>query len=150
MRTEPTDMAPEHVLVPLDGSPLADDALVHALDTFDCRVTVLNVVTPLDASMSESGLLEPGEQRRESARERADELVARAEERAAAADRSVETAVETGDPAETILDFAETNDVDHIVMGGHGGERHELARRLLGTVATTVVTEAPVTVTVVR
>jgi len=143
-------MTPEHVLVPLDGSPLADDALVHALDTFDCRVTVLNVVTPLDSSMSEGGVLEPGEQRRESARGRADALVDRAEERAAEADRSVETAVETGDPAEAILDFAETNDVDHVVMGGHGGERHELARRLLGTVATTVVTEAPVTVTVVR
>jgi len=35
-------------------------------------------------------------------------------------------------------------------MGGHGGERSALARRLLGTVATTVVAEAPVTVTVVR
>ena len=143
-------MTPEHVLVPLDGSPLADDALVHALDTFDCRVTVLNVVTPLDSSMSEGGVLEPGEQRRESARERADDLVDRAEERAAEADRSVETAVETGDPAETIIEYAEGHAVDHIVMGGHGGDRGELTRRLLGTVATAVLGEAPVTVTVVR
>ena len=43
-----------------------------------------------------------------------------------------------------------THDVDRIVMGGHGGERSGIARRLLGTVATTVVGEAPVTVTVVR
>ncbi len=35
-------------------------------------------------------------------------------------------------------------------MGGHGGTRNEIARRLLGTVATAVVSEAPVTVTVVR
>jgi nucleotide-binding universal stress UspA family protein len=143
-------MAPSHVLVPLDGSPLGDDALVFALDTFDCRVTVLNVVTPLDASMSESGVLEPDEARRDDARARADAIVQDAKRRAAAADRSVETAIETGDPAETILAYVDAHDVDHVVMGGHGGEKSELARRLLGTVATAVVSEASVTVTVVR
>ena len=143
-------MAPSHVLVPLDGSPLADEALGRALELFDCRVTVLNVVTPLDGNMSEGGVLEPGAERRESARERADRLVERASDRAAEADRAVETAVATGDPAETILEYVDTHDVDHVVMGGHGGERNAVARRLLGTVATTVVGEAPVTVTVVR
>ena len=143
-------MAPSHVLVPLDGSPLADAALDEALELFDCRLTVLNVVTPLDASMSESGVLEPGEDRRERARERADSVIERAKERASAAERTVETAVETGDPAETIIAYVETHDVDRIVMGGHGGERSSITRRLLGTVATTVVGEAPVTVTVVR
>ena len=49
-----------------------------------------------------------------------------------------------------ILAEVESHDVDHVVMGGHGGARNELARRLLGTVATAVVGEAPVTVTVVR
>ena len=87
------------MLVPLDGSPLADAALDEALELFDCRLTVLNVVTPLDASMSESGVLEPGEDRRERARERADSVIERAKERASAAERTVETAVETGDPA---------------------------------------------------
>jgi nucleotide-binding universal stress UspA family protein len=143
-------MAPSHVLVPLDGSPLADDALAHALETFDCRTTVLNVVRPLDAGMSEGGVLEAGETRRDEARDRADRLVERATTRAADADRTVETAVETGDPAETIVDYVEAHDVDHVVMGGHGGERTQLARRLLGTVATAVVGDAPVTVTVVR
>jgi nucleotide-binding universal stress UspA family protein len=143
-------MAPSHVLVPLDGSPLADDALAHALETFDCRTTVLNVVRPLDAGMSEGGVLEAGETRRDEARDRADRLVERATTRAADADRTVETAVETGDPAETIVGYVEAHDVDHVVMGGHGGERTQLARRLLGTVATAVVGDAPVTVTVVR
>jgi nucleotide-binding universal stress UspA family protein len=143
-------MSPTHVLVPLDGSPLASAALDHALETFDCRTTVLNVVTPLDTSMSEGGVIEPGEDRIEDARDRADALVERARRRAEASDRSIGTAVETGDPAETILEFVEDGDVDHVVMGGHGGERTDLARRLLGTVATAVVGEAPVTVTVVR
>ena len=139
-----------HVLVPLDGSPLADDALAAALDLFDCRVTVLNVVTPIDATMSEGGILEAGEDRHESARDRADRVVERARTRATAVDRTVGTAVETGDPAETILAYVDEHDIDHVVMGGHGGERSDIARRLLGTVATKVVGEAPVTVTVVR
>jgi len=143
-------MAPSHVLVPLDGSPLADEALTRALDLFDCRVTVLNVVTPVDAAMSEGGVLDPGEDRREAARERADRIVERARTRAAEADREVETAVESGDPAEVILEYVDAHDVDHVVMGGHGDERGSIARRVLGTVATSVVAEAPVTVTVVR
>jgi len=143
-------MAPTHVLVPLDGSPLADDALTHALETFDCRVTVLNVVTSIDESMSEGGILEPGDNRRESAADRAERMVERARDRAAAAGRRVETVVESGDPADTIVEYVEDHDVDHVVMGGHGGTRDELARRLLGTVATAVVGEAPATVTVVR
>jgi nucleotide-binding universal stress UspA family protein len=143
-------MAPSHVLVPMDGSPLSDDALEHALETFDCRVTVLNVVTSLDEGMSESGLIETDEDRLAAARERAERVVEDARERAEAAGQTVETAVETGEPAETVLEFVEDHDVDHVVMGGHGGERGRVARRLLGTTATAVVGEAPVSVTVVR
>ncbi|USZ73018.1 universal stress protein [Natronosalvus halobius] len=143
-------MAPAHVLVPLDGSPLADDALAHALETFDCPITVLNVVTPLDATMSEGGVLEADEERLEAARTHAEESIRRAHHRAAAEERTIETAVETGEPAETILAYVDTEDVDHVVLGGHGGPRMGVVRRLLGTVATTVVGEAPVSVTVVR
>jgi nucleotide-binding universal stress UspA family protein len=138
------------VLVPLDGSPLADDALEEALEAFDTHITVLNVITPLDSHMSEGGVVEPGEDRLESARERADRLADRARDRAAAADRTVETVVETGDPAEAILEYVDDHDVDRVVMGSHGQDRHAVVRRLLGTVATKVVGEAPVTVTVVR
>jgi nucleotide-binding universal stress UspA family protein len=143
-------MEPSHVLVPLDGSPLAEAALEHALAVYDCEVTVLNVITPLDGAMSEGGVLEPGDDRVAEARKRATEIVERAEAQAASVDREIETAVETGDPAETIVAFAQSRDVDQIVMGGHGGDRHELTRRLLGTVATKVLGETSLTVTVVR
>ena len=139
-----------HVLVPLDGSPTADEALVHALETFDCRVTVLNVVTPIDGAMSEGGVLTDDGDRRTAALDRADTLLETARRRATAAGQEVETAVETGDPAETILDYAADAGVDHIVMGGHGGPRGGVTERLLGTVATTVVDNARTTVTVVR
>lgn len=143
-------MEPSHVLVPLDGSPLAKEALTHALAVFDCRTTVLNVMTPIDAEMSEGGILELSSERKESGRERAETLVENARVTAADEDRTVETAVESGDPAEAILAYVEEHDVDHVVMGGHGGDVGSLARRLLGTVATEVVGEAPVSVTVVR
>ena len=138
------------MLVPLDGSPLAKEALTHALAVFDCRTTVLNVMTPIDAEMSEGGILELSSERKESGRERAETLVENARVAAADEDRTVETAVESGDPAEAILAYVEEHDVDHVVMGGHGGDVGSLARRLLGTVATEVVGEAPVSVTVVR
>ena len=143
-------MTPAHVLVPLDGSPLADEALVHALETYDCEVTVLNVLTPIESGMSEGGVLDGGDERVTEAEDRAEEVVAGASERAGEYGRDVETVIETGDPAEVILAYVEETNVDHVVMGGHGDELDGLVSRLLGTVATTVVSDAPVTVTVVR
>lgn len=143
-------MTPDHVLVPLDGSPLADEALAHALAVFDCRVTVLNVLTPLDAGMAESGVLVPDEERMAEARNRADGLVDDARERVGQSDREVEVVIETGDPAETILAVVDDGDIDHVVMGGHGGDPGAIARRLLGSVATAVVSKSDATVTVVR
>jgi nucleotide-binding universal stress UspA family protein len=149
-------VAPTHVLVALDGSPLANEALDYAVETFDCRITVLNVVKPLDGTMSEGSEFPVGRDRDrdpdrvEAATERATELVEAARERAAPAAGPVETVVEVGDPSEAILAYAEHNDVDHIVLGGHGGEGGELRRRLLGTVSTAVLGGASVTTTVVR
>lgn len=145
-------MEPTHVLVPLDGSPLADEALAHTLSVYDCRVTVLNVITPLDGPMSEGGILEADESRQEAAREHAETVLERARRQADAdgEGREVETAVETGDPAETIVEYVESHAIDHIVMGSHSGDRGALARRLLGTVATDVVGKAPIPVTVIR
>ncbi|MFC7202162.1 universal stress protein [Haloferax namakaokahaiae] len=143
-------MDPSHVLVPLDGSPLADDALAHALATFDCPVTVLNVVTPLDGTMSEGGILGVGDSREAAAHERAETLVADAKRRVAETGHSVDTTVEAGDPAETILAYVDAHEIDHIVMGGHEGDRNALSRRLLGTVASTVVGKSSVPVTVIK
>ncbi|HML12869.1 MAG TPA: bifunctional serine/threonine-protein kinase/universal stress protein [Xanthobacteraceae bacterium] len=55
--------------------------------------------------------------------------------------------LEAVDPGHAILDFAEANHVDHIVIGA----RHSsLLRKLLGSVSARVAAEAPCTVTVVR
>lgn len=143
-------MEPSHVLVPLDGSPLSDEALTYALDAFDCKVTVLNVVTPLDSNLSEGGMLEVDEERESAAQDHAEQVIKHAKRQAEEVDRTLESAVETGDPADTIIEYAEMQDVDQIIMGAHSEDRGRLARRLLGTVSTAVVGDSPVTVTVVK
>jgi len=139
---------PATVLVALDGSPLATDALDHALTIFpDADITVLNVSVPLDAMMSESGVLDDDDVE-EDERERAERIVKEATERADERGATVTTTTEEGRPAETIVAYAEDHDIDHVVMGSHG--RSELSRVLLGSVASSVVERSPVPVTVVR
>ena len=55
--------------------------------------------------------------------------------------------LEAIDPAETILDYARVNNVDHIVMGARA---NSTMRKILGSVSGKVAMEAPCTVTVVR
>jgi len=55
--------------------------------------------------------------------------------------------LEAIDPAAAILEFAEANHVDHIVIGAR---QHSLSRTLLGSVSAKVAAEAACTATVVR
>jgi len=55
--------------------------------------------------------------------------------------------LEAVDPASAILQFAEANHVDHIIIGAR---QHSMLRALLGSVSAKVAAEAPCTVTVVR
>ncbi len=55
--------------------------------------------------------------------------------------------LEAVDPAAAILEFADVNHVDHIIIGARTGS---MLRSLLGSVSAKVASEAPCTVTVVR
>jgi nucleotide-binding universal stress UspA family protein len=55
--------------------------------------------------------------------------------------------LEAVDPADTLLDYARVNNVDHIVMGARA---NSTMRKLLGSVSGKVAAEAPCSVTVVR
>jgi len=141
--------APDRVLVALDGSPLATDALEYALAIFpESGITALNVAVPLDSPMSEGGVLTDEENLEEGERERAEDIVAAAADRAEDLERTVRTVTESGTPAETIVEYASENSVEHIVMGSHG--RSDLSRIVLGGVATSVIERWPVPVTVIR
>ncbi len=62
-------------------------------------------------------------------------------------DRLTYTILENTDPATAIIDHAEANRADHILMGARG---HSSTRRFLGSVSAKVVAEAGCSVTVIR
>ncbi|SDX84325.1 universal stress protein [Halobellus clavatus] len=123
----------EMILVPTDGSDQAAAALDHAVElarTADATVHLLYVadtnrdsVTTLGGQVVDA-LEAEGEQILETATDRVGGV------------RIVDS-VETGDPVETILDYADSVDADVVVMGTHG--RRGLDRYLLGSTTERVV-----------
>ena len=136
-----------HVLVPVDGSGPSDDALAYALDQFgSAEITAVYVMDPVDGATTWGP--GSGDDWLSAAERRAEEVLESAREQATATDTAVATASVVGRPARAIVDYAEDNDIDHIVVGSHG--RSGVSRMLLGSVAETVVRRSPVPVTVAR
>ena len=138
---------PEHVLVPVDDSQPAHDALEFAVTNFaDATLTLLHVINPIRTLDAGNPNLWD-ESHVDAERERAERLLA---EVAAAVpdDVDVATAAEFGDPAETIVEHASQNGVDHVVIGSHG--RSGVKRLVLGSVAETVSRQSPIPVSIVR
>ncbi|MFC7176037.1 universal stress protein [Halosegnis marinus] len=140
---------PKHVLVPVDGSEQSQQALDYAFTEFpSATVTLLHVINPARAGYgAQAGLPSFSEEWYDEAEAAAEELFSEA--RADAPEGvTVETAVEVGQPARTIVEFAEEHGSDAIVIGSHG--RQGISRVLLGSVAEAVVRRAPCPVTVAR
>ncbi|MFB6303636.1 MAG: universal stress protein [Haloferacaceae archaeon] len=136
----------KRVLVALDGSPQAADALEFAASEWpDATVVLCHVIDPVDAGYSVSPIGPTGEEWYEREHERAADLLDDASD---SLDRPVETRIDVGRPARTVVEAAADADVDHVVVGSHG--REGVTRILLGSVAETVVRRSPVPVTVVR
>jgi len=138
------------ILVPLDGSDQSDHALRYALDHFkDADVVCLNVIDPIEAGYTAQATV-PGysEEWFEQAQQAAQDLFDQAHEIADEYDHDLDTETEVGRPSRTIVDYADENDVDHIVMGSHG--REGVSRILLGSVAEAVMRRSTVPVTIVR
>ncbi|MHC3439099.1 universal stress protein [Natrialbaceae archaeon A-gly3] len=147
----------DHVLVPVDGSPLSRRALEVALEENpDATVTALHVIDPTEPGYSVAGMefdstIEPRHgstewyaRAEELATELFEELTAVADEY----DATFETETVVGRPDREILEFAQHEDVDHIVVGSHG--REEDSRLLLGSVTEAVAFRAPMRVSLIR
>jgi nucleotide-binding universal stress UspA family protein len=133
----------KRVLVPLDGSPHAEDALETAFEIFpEARIEVLHVIQVASVTRNDA------ESAMERAERRADEILSAAEEIADDHGREIETEAIEGHAAKTIVSYAEDNDIDHIVMGSVG--RSGVRRLMLGSVADSVTRRAPCDVTVTR
>ena len=136
------------VLVPIDDSEPAMQAVEHAVREYpDADLTLLHVIDPSIGTYGEGGMY-AYDSLLEARRQAADELLENAAEIATDHDGSVERETVVGSPGTEIVAVAETDAVDHIVVGSHG--RSGASRVLLGSVAERVVRRAPVPVTVVR
>lgn len=137
-----------NILLPIDGSVQSQDAVEYAVSQFDPgEITLLHVIDPIEAGYSATASV-PGysEEWYEHQTEEAEALFEDVIETLDGED--VTTDIVVGRPSRTIVEYAEENDIDHIVMGSHG--RSGVTRILLGSVAEAVVRRSPVPVTIVR
>lgn len=140
----------ERVLVPMDSSEMAGEALEYALAVHpDAEITVYHVVGVPTMLMGEAVGLALADDLEAQAEKRADVVFEEAREIAAEYDVEIETAVGLGHPVRAILEFAEGYDA--VVMGSHGRHSENIAREyLVGNVAKEVFRRSPVPVTSVR
>ena len=138
------------ILVPMDDSEHATDALEYALDNFpDAEVSVLHIVGVPSSMMGGATALSLADDVEEAAADRAEPVFERARGIANERGREIETVVGIGHPAREIIDRAE--DHDTIVLGAHGSDQRRAVRRfLVGNVAETVSKRAPIPVVIVR
>lgn len=162
----------QKILVPLDGSELAAQALPHAEQIAQgsgaqlilsqiVETHVGFVVAPVGTGASGPGVgagaggigvgVGVAVDEEQEQQQAIDEATAHLERLATSLQhRKIDTMVDvnTGDPATRIVDYAAANDVDLIVMSTHG--RSGLSRWAYGSVANKVLHAAPCPVLVVR
>jgi len=139
----------DRILVPTDGSDPAAAATDHALtvaDRFDATVHALYVVD-VDGIAHEApglGLDALRDALRTEGKAATDAVVERAEDRGV----DVRESVVDGVAEDAIVDYADAEGIDLIVMGTHG--RRGLDRYLVGSVTERVVRRTEVPTLVVR
>lgn len=145
----------QHLLIPLDGSSFAEKALPYALslaDNYSSQLTLLRVLPPgrweWEGEMR-AELPEGSERVHEVEQSEAELYVAAQKDTLAAQGYTVTGLVVRGrNVAEAILDTAEAEGVDTIVMTTHG--LTGLQRWMMGSVAERVSRHALVPVLLVR
>jgi len=142
------------ILVPLDGSELAECTLLHVTnlvkDGFTEEVVVLNILEistydRIEAEVPASILMEI----REKARNAARKYLAGVESRLAAEGIKVKTvSLEGQRVANVITDYANKNGIDMIVLGTHGYTG--LKKMMLGSITLEVLHDSHVPVLLIR
>jgi nucleotide-binding universal stress UspA family protein len=136
----------KHILVAFDGSQPAEHAFDFGLALaakFDAALHVVAVARPPEMAedVETEAIIE-------NAREDYQRQFGALQARAAKSGVKASFAVVVGHPAEQIVHYAETHDVDHIVLGHRG--KSFFARWLIGSVSKQVMHYAHCTTTVVR
>ena len=139
------------ILVPIDFSPNAEEAMTWAIDLarrYDASLLVAHVVQPVAWPASPDGtMLTPSDLLATTRRELFESL-GRTRDQIESAGIPTETELLDGIPAAALAALAHREGVDLIVMGTHG--RSGLKHALLGSVAEKVLRAAPCPVLTVR
>ena len=138
-------MKVQHILVPVDFSPDAEQALDNAIalgQMFQARLSLLHVISlPVTTEINLSAYSKELEH---SARQQMEAY----QRRVTHAGLQSETQVMHGDPFRSIIQAATDQPIDLIIMGTHG--RTGIPHLLIGSVAERVVRLAPCPVLVTR
>lgn len=110
-----------HILVPLDGSELAECVLPHVMaiaPVTGARVTLVHVMEQAPSRNGNAPPIDPlgWHMRKQESQAYLDRIAVRLQEM----DQPVEQAILEGNPAEAIIEFARSNAVDLIVLSTHG------------------------------
>ena len=143
-----------HIMVPLDGSELAECVFPHVVAIAErrkaCKVTLVRVVTPLHLYGGVESRLSPEERQRletdsmDAARKYLGQVVGRLKDKGIAA----QSEVLHGDVINKLVDYVEKNEVDLIVIATHG--RSGVSRWVWGNIADKILRSAHVPVLMVR
>ncbi|MFC5279488.1 universal stress protein [Halorubrum rubrum] len=136
----------DDLLLPFDGSDGAADVLGHAADIAGATDATVHVLFVADTARDSVTVIEG--RTVDVLEERGERLVSEATEALEAAGVDHDATVRQGNPAPTIVDHAEREGHDLIVMPTRG--REGLSRHLLGSVAEKVVRHSTVPVLTTR
>ncbi|MBI2866841.1 MAG: universal stress protein [Chloroflexi bacterium] len=152
----------KRVLVPLDGSELAETALPYAVElvkTFKGELFLLQATARdidivkvsaggMDAALGVAISAEEALRAADELRMEARRYLDQAQKRLAAQGIAVHSEVVAGDPAQAIAEFSRANRIDLVIMCTHG--RGGLKRLVLGSVADKVMRDPATPVLVVQ
>ena len=140
----------KHLLIPLDGSALAEQILPHACALGRLMQAELTLIQAAELALASTELY--GSEFDSSVQERVQAQAQRYLDGVAAGMRSeglnVQTKVVLGWPAQHILEYAHSHKIDAIALAAHG--RGGVARLLLGSVSDKVVRGATAPVLLCR
>ena len=133
----------DRILIPTDGSEPAEHAIPTGIDlaaAHDATVYAMYVVEPVPLGGYAAGMSAASSEHSEYTEQQEAEAEAALDivsEAGLEADVDVVETVKYGEPNEAIVTYAETNDIELIVMGTHG--RSGADRLVIGSVAEKVV-----------
>ncbi|MDQ2052316.1 universal stress protein [Natronolimnohabitans sp. A-GB9] len=139
----------DDILVPTDGSETIPETLTHGLSIAADNDATVHALYVVDSRIIAAATDETGPELERSLEEEGREAVADVAD--AASERGLETEreIRTGTPSKTILEYADEEGIDLIVIGTRGKSPREKVASL-GSVSERVVDNASVPVFVVR